>query len=59
MSKSIAQALKKGGYSYNLSPPGYTSAIEDFLLGSAKIPPKVFIPKPKGTKPEKYAWEKD
>jgi len=39
--------------------PGYVSAIEDFLPGSAKIPPKVFIPKPKGTEPEKYAWEED
>ena len=43
----------------NLGKPGYASAIEDFLPGSAKIPQKVFIPKPKGTEPEKYAWEED
>jgi len=43
----------------NLGKPGYVSAIEDFLPGSAKIPQKVFIPKPKGTEPEKYAWEED
>ena len=41
----------------NLGKPGYASAIEDFLPGSAKIPQKVFIPKPK--EPEKYAWEED
>lgn len=43
----------------NLGKPGYVSEIEDFLPGSAKIPQKVFIPKPKGTEPEKYAWEED
>jgi len=43
----------------NLGKPGYVSAIEDFLPGSAKIPQKVFIPKSKGTEPEKYAWEED
>ena len=43
----------------NLGKPGYASAIEDFLPGSAKILQKVFVPKPKGTEPEKYAWEED
>ena len=43
----------------NLGKPGYASAIEDFLPGSSKIPQKVFIPKPKETEPEKYAWEED
>ena len=41
----------------NLGKPGYVSAIEDFLPGSAKIPSKVFVPKPKETNTEKYAWE--
>ena len=43
----------------NLGKPGYVTSIEDFLPGSAKIPQKAFIPKPKGTIPEKYAWEED
>lgn len=43
----------------NLGKPGYASAIGDFLPGSSKIPQKVFIPKPKGTVPDKYAWEED
>lgn len=43
----------------SLGKPGYTSTVEDFLPGSPKIPQKVFIPKPKGTEPEKYAWEED
>jgi transposase len=43
----------------NLGKPGYISSIEDFLPGSAKIPKKAFIPKPKQAKPEKYAWEED
>ena len=43
----------------NLGKSGYASAIEDFLPGSAKIPQKVFIPKPKGTEPKRYAWEED
>jgi len=41
----------------NLGKLGYISTIEDILPGSAKIPLKVFIPKPKETKSEKYAWE--
>ena len=43
----------------NLGKPGYVCAIEDFLPGSAKIPQKVFVPKPKESDPEKYAWEED
>jgi len=43
----------------NLGKPGYVSAVEDLLPGSAKIPQKVFIPKPQRTEPEKYAWEED
>ena len=43
----------------NLGKPGYISAVEDFLPGSSKIPQKVLIPKPKGTGPQKYAWEED
>lgn len=43
----------------NLGKPGYATTIEDLLPGSEKIPSKVFIPKPKGTKTEKYAWEED
>jgi len=43
----------------NLGKPGYASKIEDLLPGSTKIPQKVFVPKPKGTGPEKYAWEED
>lgn len=43
----------------NLGKSGYASAIEDFLPGSAKIPPKVFIPKPQGSEPEKRPWEED
>ena len=43
----------------NLGKPHYASAIEDFLPGSAKIPQKAFIPKPKRTEPEKCAWEED
>ena len=43
----------------NLGKFGYVSAIEDLLPGSAKIPAKVFIPRPKATELEKYAWEED
>jgi len=43
----------------NLGKPGYVSTIEDFLPGSAALPQKVFTPKPKGTEPEKYAWEEE
>ena len=43
----------------NLGKPGYASSIEDFLPGSAKIPQKVFIPKPRVTETQKYAWEED
>lgn len=43
----------------NIGKPGYVSAIGDFLPGSAALPQKVFTPKPKGTKPEKYVWEED
>ena len=43
----------------NLGKPGYVSAVEDLLPGSAKIPQMVFIPKPQRTEPEKYAWEED
>jgi hypothetical protein len=38
---------------------GYASTTEDLLPGSATLPQKVFAPKPKETKPEKYAWEED
>ena len=43
----------------NLGKPGYASAIEDFLPGSAALPQKVFAPKPKETKPGEYVWEED
>jgi transposase len=43
----------------NLGKPGYVQTIEDFLPSSTKIPQKAFVPKPKGTIPEKYAWEED
>lgn len=43
----------------NLGKPGYAAAIVDLLPGSAEIPQKVFIPKPKRTEPEKFAWEED
>lgn len=43
----------------NLGKPGYASTTEDLLPGSATLPQKVFAPKPKETKPEKYAWEED
>lgn len=43
----------------NLGKPGYVSEIEDLLPSSAKMPKKVFIPKPKRTEAEKYAWEED
>lgn len=43
----------------NLGKPGYVSSIEDFLPSSAKIPSKVFVPKPKETNTEKYLWEED
>jgi len=43
----------------NLGKPGYATTIEDLLPGSSKIPQTVFIPKPKGTEPKKYAWEED
>jgi hypothetical protein len=31
----------------------------DFLPGSSVLPQKVFSPKPKDAKAEKYAWEED
>ena len=43
----------------NLGKPGYASEIEELLPGSAALPQKVFTPKPKETKSEKYAWEED
>lgn len=43
----------------NLGKPGYAAAIIDLLPGSAEIPQKAFIPKPKRKEPEKYAWEED
>ncbi len=43
----------------NLGKQGYVSSFVDFLPGSEKIPPKVFIPKSRRTEPEKYAWEED
>ena len=43
----------------NIGRPGYVTEIGDFLPGSTKIPQNVYIPKPKGTEPEKYAWEED
>ncbi len=43
----------------NLGRPGYITKTEDFLPGSAAIPERVFSPKPKSEKPEKYAWEED
>jgi hypothetical protein len=43
----------------NLGKPGYLTTIEDFLPGSAMIPQKVYIPKPKSLENEKYAWEED
>ena len=43
----------------NLGKPGYASSIMDFLPGSSVLPQKVFSPKPKDAKAEKYAWEED
>ncbi|MDD3168907.1 MAG: IS66 family transposase [Eubacteriales bacterium] len=43
----------------NLGKPGYASSIKDFLPGSSALPQKVFSPKPKDTKTEKYAWEEN
>lgn len=43
----------------NLGKAGYARTIEDLLPWSAVLPKKVYIPKPKGTEPEKYAWEED
>ena len=43
----------------NIGKSGYITKIEDLLPDSDKIPSNVFIPKPKGTTPEKYAWEED
>ena len=43
----------------NIGKSGYVTKIEDLLPDSDKIPSNVFIPKPKGTTPEKYAWEED
>ena len=43
----------------NLGKAGYASTIEDFLPGSAVLPQKVFTPKSKETRPEKYAWEEN
>lgn len=41
----------------NLGKPGYATAIEDFLPGSAALPKNVFSPEPKNRKKEKYPWE--
>jgi transposase len=41
----------------NLGKPGYATAIENLLPGSAALPSKVFSPKPKDEKKEKYPWE--
>jgi transposase len=41
----------------NLGRPGYITKTEDFLPSSTAIPERVFSPKPKSEKPEKYAWE--
>lgn len=43
----------------NLGKPGYITKTEDFLPGSAAIPERVYSPKPKCEKPEKYVWEED
>ena len=43
----------------NLGKTGYAAALVDLLPGSAKIPQKAFVPKSRGTEPEKYAWEED
>jgi transposase len=43
----------------NLGKPGYVTAIEDFLPDSSSLPEKIFSPRPKDEKPEKYAWEED
>ncbi len=43
----------------NLGRPGYITKMEDFLPGSAVIPDRVFSPRPKGEKSEKYAWEEN
>lgn len=43
----------------NLGKPGYITKTEDFLPGSSAIPERVFSPKPKSEKSEKYAWEVD
>ena len=41
----------------NLGRPGYITKTEDFLPSSTAIPERVFSPKPKSEKTEKYAWE--
>ena len=43
----------------NLGKPGYITKTEDFLPGSSALPERVFSPKPKIEKQEKYAWEED
>lgn len=43
----------------NLCKPGFASTVNDFLPGSSALPQKVFSPKPKDEKTEKYAWEED
>ena len=43
----------------NLGKPGYITKTDDFLPGSTAIPERVYSPKPKSEKPEKYAWEED
>lgn len=43
----------------NMGKKGYLSKAEDFLPGSAALPPKVFSPKPGNANIKKYPWEED
>jgi len=43
----------------NRGKPGYVVTIDDLLPGSSIIPKTVYIPKPKGSQTEKFAWEED
>ncbi len=43
----------------NIGKPGYASTVENLLPGSTAIPQEVYTPKPKESKPEKYAWEEE
>jgi len=43
----------------NLGKPGYVSTIRDLLPGSEALPQRIFIPRSKDAKPEKYAWEEE